>query len=258
VAVDPALDRLIAPVPFGLPDPPPPHEPLLPARAAGERRILFGGLYDWYDPQTLLDALGRLGERPWTLYLIANPNPDSTPQRLLAEVERTCRGRGWWGSRVRLLDWVPAERRWDLLRDVDLLVSPHCPGLETRLSLRTRYLDAAAVGCPVIATEGGAAARLIAEHGAGRVVPPADPEALAAALAALLDHGPTEAERAGLAALAARFTWRRALAPLLPFLRDPRQDPTKDRYAFRPPTIAPADSLRFRLARRLRRWGGRG
>jgi hypothetical protein len=258
VAVDPALDRLIAPVPFGLPDPPPPHEPLLPARAAGERRILFGGLYDWYDPQTLLDALGRLGERPWTLYLIANPNPDSTPQRLLAEVERTCRGRGWWGSRVRLLDWVPAERRWDLLRDVDLLVSPHCPGLETRLSLRTRYLDAAAVGCPVIATEGGAAARLIAEHAAGRVVPPADPEALAAALAALLDHGPTEAERAGLAALAARFTWRRALAPLLPFLRDPRQDPTKDRYAFRPPTIAPADSLRFRLARRLRRWGGRG
>jgi glycosyltransferase involved in cell wall biosynthesis len=262
VAADPGLDGLIAPVPFGLPDRPPQHSPLLPARAAGERRILFGGLYDWYDPATLLAALERLGDRAWTLswtlYLVANPNPESTPQHLLAEVERTCSARGWWGSRVRLLDWVPAERRFDLLRDADVLVSPDRPSLETRLSLRTRYLDAAAVGCPVIATEGGAAARLIAEHGAGRVVPPGDPEALAAALAALLDHGPTESERAGLAALAARFTWDRALAPLLPFLRDPRQDPTKDRYAFRPPTIAPADSLRFRLARRLRRWGGRG
>jgi len=258
VAADPALERLIAPVPFGLPAEPPPHEPLLPARTAGERRILFGGLYDWYDPDTLLAALARLGDRPWTLYLVANPNPGSTPQRLLAEVERTCRGRGWWGSRVRLLDWVPAERRWDLLRDADLLVSPDRPSLETRLSLRTRYLDAAAVGCPVIATEGGAAARLIAEHGAGRVVPPADPEALAAALAALLDHGPTGSERAGLAALAARFTWDRALAPLLPFLRDPRPDPTKARYAFRPPTVAPPDSLPFRLRRRLRRWGGGG
>jgi glycosyltransferase involved in cell wall biosynthesis len=262
VAADPDLDGLIAPVPFGLPEEPPPHRPLLPARAAGERRILFGGLYDWYDPATLLAALERLDERAsrrrrawatWILYLVANPNPESTPQRLLAEVERDCRARGWWGSRVHLLDWVPAERRFDLLRDADVLVSPHRRSLESRLSLRTRYLDAAAVGCPVVATEGGAAARLIAEHGAGRVVPPADPEALAAALAALLDGGPSDSERAGLRALAARFTWDRVLAPLVAFCRDPRQDPTKERYAFRPPTIAPADSLRFRLRRRLRR-----
>jgi glycosyltransferase involved in cell wall biosynthesis len=148
---------------------------------------------------------------------------------------------------------VPAERRFDLLRDADVLVSPHRRSLESRLSLRTRYLDAAAVGCPVVATEGGAAARLIAEHGAGRVVPPGDPEALAAALAALLDGGPSDSERAGLRALAARFTWDRVLAPLVAFCRDPRQDPTKERYAFRPPPIAPADSLRFRLRRRLRR-----
>jgi len=255
VAADPDLDGLIAPVPFGLPEEPPRHVPLLPARAAGERRILFGGLYDWYDPATLLTALERLGDRPWTLYLVANPNPESTPQRLLGEVEASCRARGWWGSRVHLLDWVPAERRFDLLRDADVLVSPDRPSLETRLSLRTRYLDAAAVGCPVVATEGGAAARLIAEHGAGRIVPPADPEALAAALASLLDHGPTDAERAGLAALAARFAWPRVLAPLVAFCRDPRQDPTKERYAFRPPTIAPPDGLRFRLRRRLRLWG---
>ncbi len=60
-----------------------------------------------------------------------------------AEVEADCRRRGWWGSRVRLLDWVPAARRWDLLRDVDVLAAPHRPSLETRLSLRTRFLDAA-------------------------------------------------------------------------------------------------------------------
>jgi hypothetical protein len=79
----------------------------------------------------------------WTVLFIANPNPGSTPQRLLAEVEKECRRRGWWGSRVRLLDWVPAARRYDLLRDVDLLAAPHRPSLETRLSLRTRFLDAA-------------------------------------------------------------------------------------------------------------------
>lgn len=258
LVADPDLDRLIVPVPFGLPEEPPPHRPLLPARQGDEKRILFGGLYDWYDPHVLLDALERLDQRQWTLYLVANPNPESTPQRLLGEVETRCRARGWWGSRVRLVDWVPADRRFDLLRDVDLLVSPHRPSLETRLSLRTRYLDAAAVGCPVIATEGGTVARLLREHGAGRVVPPADPEALAGAVAALLDHGPTAEERAGLAALAAGYSWDRALAPLAVFCRDPRPDPTKERFAFRPPTVAPPDGLAFRLRRRLRRFGGGG
>jgi glycosyltransferase involved in cell wall biosynthesis len=161
----------------------------LPPRLPSERRLLFGGLYDWYDPWTLLEALtlvdladdrGRLGAG-WVLLLIRNPNP-GTPQRLLADVEAWCRRREWWGSRVRAIDWAPAERRYDLLRDVDLLVAPHRPSLETRLSLRTRFLDALAAGCPVVTTEGGAMSRLLREHGAGWVVPPGDAPALARAI----------------------------------------------------------------------------
>src|SRR6185295_13328480 len=185
IAGDPDLARLIAPVPFGVPDELPPHRPVLPPRTPGERRLLFGGLYDWYDPWTLLDALGRLdrpGGQSWTLLLIRNPNPESTPQRLFARVEARCRELGWWGTQVQALDWVPAERRYDLLRDVDLLVAPHSPSLETRLSLRTRFLDALAAGCPVVTSEGGAMSRLLAEHRAGWVVPPGDAAALARAL----------------------------------------------------------------------------
>src|SRR3954468_13963628 len=122
MAGDPDLATLIAPVPFGVPDELPPHHPVLPPRAPGERRLLFGGLYDWYDPWTLLDALQQLDRPGWTLLLIRNPNPESTPQRLFARVEARCRKLGWWGTRVQALDWVPAERRYDLLRDVDLLV----------------------------------------------------------------------------------------------------------------------------------------
>ena len=43
-------------------------------------------------------------------------------KRLLGEVESWARTRGWWGGRVQVLDWVPSDRRYDLLRDVDLLV----------------------------------------------------------------------------------------------------------------------------------------
>jgi glycosyltransferase involved in cell wall biosynthesis len=255
---DPDLTGLIAPVPFGVPRELPPHEPYLDPPADGERRLLFGGLYDWYDPDTLLDALERL-ETPgaWRLLFIRNPNPGATPQRLLRRVERRCRDLGWWGERVELIDWVPAERRWDLLRDVDALVAPHRPSLETRLSMRTRFLEAVAAGCPVITSEGGTVSRLLVEHGAGWVAPPEDPGALSRALDELLaaprDASAHEGRQRGAEALARRFTWDRVLEPLIAFCRTPKLDSTKRDFAYQPPTVAPPDTPGFRLRRRLRR-----
>jgi len=263
LAADPDLETLIAPVPFGVPDELPEHSPVLPAREPGEVRLLFGGLYDWYDPWTLLDAL-EIAERPdWRLFFIRNPNPESTPQRLMAEVEARCRRLGWLGSavsdtsdRVRILDWIPAGRRYDLLRDVDLVVAPHRPSLETRLSLRTRFLDAMAAGCPVVTSAGGAMSRMLREHGAGWVVPPGDARALAAALIEAVDDAAArEVRRAGARELLADFRWDRALAPLVRFCREPKVDATKERFVHRPGTTAPPDPLLLRLRRRLRAWG---
>jgi glycosyltransferase involved in cell wall biosynthesis len=269
LADDPDLDTLIAPVPFGVPSEPgelPEHRPVLPAREPGEVRLLFGGLYDWYDPWTLLDALELAGRPEWKLFLIRNPNPESTPQRLMAEVEARCRRLGWLtendrngedrGGRVRILDWIPADRRYDLLRDVDLLVAPHRPSLETRLSLRTRFLDAMAAGCPVVTSAGGAMSRMLREHGAGWVVPPGDAPALAAALTEAVEDGAArERRQAGARELLAGFGWDRALSPLVRFCREPRIDATKERFVHRPGTVSPADPLPLRIRRRLRAWG---
>jgi glycosyltransferase involved in cell wall biosynthesis len=251
---DPDLTGLVLEVPFGVPEELPPHREWLPPRRGKESRILFGGLYDWYDPFTLLAALEELGGLDWELYVVRNPNAEGTPQSLFARFEERCRARGWWGERVRVLDWVPAERRFDLLRDVDLLCSPHHPSLETRLSLRTRFLDALAAGCPVVVTEGGAVARLVREHEAGWVVPPGDASDLAETVGAALGNAEArERRRDAGRRLAARFGWERVLAPLVGWCREPWRDPTRERFAFRPPTLAPADPVSFRLRRRLRR-----
>jgi len=257
VAADADLRALVDVVPFGVPATLPEHRPYLPSREAGEARLLFGGLYDWYDPWTLLTALERPGLERARVLLIRNPNAEATPQRLFSEVEAWSKDRAWWGSRVQALDWVPSDRRYDLLRDVDLLVAPHHPSLETRLSLRTRFLDAFAAACPVVTTEGGAVSALVREAEAGWVVPAGDPDALADALLAALASEPERRRRSAAGRrLADLFGWNRALAPLVRFANEARRDPSKDGFAHAIATRAPDDSTAFRLRRWLRRRTG--
>ncbi|HVS63143.1 MAG TPA: glycosyltransferase family 4 protein [Thermoanaerobaculia bacterium] len=252
MAADPDGAKLIAVAPFGVPDELPEHRPVLPPRAAGERLLLFGGLYDWYDPWTLLKAL-LVDDRPeWRILFIRNPFAE-TPQSLFRRVESWCRARGLWGTRVLGLDWVPFERRYDLLRDVDLMVSTHRLGLETRLSLRTRFLDALVAGCPVVTTEGGTVSRLLRERDAGWVVPERDPQALLAALDAALEPGERKARIRRGRELAREFRWSRVIEPVLEFCREPWRDATKEGFAVGLPTHAPPDALGFRVRRRLRR-----
>ncbi|MEM8962363.1 MAG: glycosyltransferase family 4 protein [Acidobacteriota bacterium] len=259
VADDPDLSGLIDVVPFGISTELSAHEPVLPPVEDGVRRLLFGGLYDWYDPWPVLDALETLDRPDWHLLLIRNPNPGSTPQRLFDQVESWCRQRGWWQERVKVLDWLPAARRWDLLRDVDLVVSTHLPSVETHLSLRTRFLDALAAECPVIATEGGGMSRLLREHDAGWLVPPGDPAAVATALTEILkgEAGVVQRRATHGRELLEAFTWPRVLEPVVRFATQPRRDPTKEDFAFRATTHSPPDSLRFRAKRWLRRQLGR-
>jgi glycosyltransferase involved in cell wall biosynthesis len=237
-----------------VPDELPPHRPWLEPSPAGEPRLLFGGLYEWYDPWTLLEALDSLLDLRWRLLFARNPNAGSTPQALLAAVERWVAERGAsWDRRIELFDWAPFERRFDLLRDVSLLVSTHADGIETRLSLRTRFLDAMAAGCPVITSDGGTVARIVRESGAGWVVPRGEAGALAHALREILTAPAVASSRAEIGRATARsFAWSRVLAPLERFCSAPAVDPTRAAFAFRPETPIPADDLMFRIRRRLR------
>lgn len=258
-AADPDFAGLIATVPFGVPAQVPPHRELLPPRYAGERRLLFGGLYDWYDPWPLLEAVAEHADQPWRLLFIRIPNA-GTPQRLLGEVVAWAKDHRLIGhperpDRIQILDWLPSERRYDLLRDVDVLVATHRLNLETRLSLRTRFLDALAVGCPVLSSEGGAISRWLQDREAGWVVPVGDAKAIGRALVEILGGGPTvESHRRAALQLAETLGWSRSLEPLVAFCQDPKPDRTKDDFAFRPTTHTPKDPWVFRLRRRLRRW----
>ena len=262
---DPTLRGLISELPFGTPEteppPPPSRDEVLEGTEAGQPVIYFGGIYDWYDPVTMLDAMPALLEADarTVVVFVDHPHPRETPLSGAAETRRIAQERGWLGGAVRFESWRPFDRRFDLPLACDLAVVTHRPGLETDLSLRTRIVDLLWLGLPVVATEGGTMSRVIDEIGAGATIGSGDAQSLAVAVRRFLDDPVArgDARRAGRA-WATRRRWRDVAAPLLEFASRPGIDPHKGRFHELAPAASTAEEpVRNRLQRVFKRMRGR-
>jgi glycosyltransferase involved in cell wall biosynthesis len=231
--VDPQLRKLIDVVPFGLPHTPPVrNEPALrgviPGISEQEPLLLWtGGLWDWLDPQTLVEAMALVAQqRPDArLVFLAGRHPGDVPaMRAPDETRARAAQLGLLGKNVLFYeDWLPYERRADALLEADIAVSLHRAHLETTYAaVRSRFLDHLWAGLPSVISVGDAAAELVERHCLGHVVAVGDAPAVAAALLALLNDANERracSERAR--ELGATMTWERALAPLAQFCERP-------------------------------------
>lgn len=261
---DPTLARLIVELPFGTPGEAPPESPqrdgVLPGVDADAPVLYFGGIYDWYDPDVVLDALPAvLGRHPGAVIVfVEHPHPELTPLSVAQRVRKRAKKQGWLGTTVRFEPWRPFDRRFELPQVSDLAVVTHRPGLETDLSLRTRLVDLMWLGLPAVVTAGGTMARVVEEEGAGVVVPAGNAEALAAAICSLLaDETARSRARAAARRWAADRSWQQVAAPLLRFAESPWRDPDRERFdALAPGEVSAEESLLRRIQRRLRRQAG--
>jgi len=228
---DPALTRLLAVVPFGTPS-----ETARGDRAAGRRAVgapgegplvLFGGVYDWYDPELLLQAWPEiLGAHPQArLLFFESPNRETTPQRVFERARTRAREIDPDGRSVLFSPWLPYPARADLYAAADLLVSICSEGLETELAYRTRLLDAAWGGVPSVSVGGGTLARELSQSGAAFECA-RDAGRLARSVSGLLADAPGRlAAGAAARAFAAARSWQAVTAPLSEWCRDARADP---------------------------------
>ena len=240
---DPTLEALIAVAPFGLPDKPPTRTgPGLRQRIPGigpdDPVILWGGgIYNWFDPLTLVRAVDRLRHRLPNVRLVfmglTHPNPNLPYMHMPAATRALADELGLTGRHVLFNEeWVPYDDRQNFLLDADIGVSTHFHHVETAFAFRTRVLDYIWASLPVVSTDGDALAELIERRGLGLTVPPEDVEALEDALHRLLTHTELAAGcRANLAAVAPEYEWSRTLAPLAAFCRAPKRAPDHDEPA---------------------------
>ena len=237
---DETLGSLIAVVPFGVEEEPPVAtrkavKGVLPGIGEDDKVILWGGgIYNWFDPITLIRAMALVRDRVPAARLlfmgVKHPNPAVPEMRMAVEAQRLAEELGLLGGTVIFNhDWVRYEDRQNFLLESDIGVSTHLDHVETAFSFRTRILDYIWASLPVVCTQGDALAAVVEQHELGRTVPPGDVEGLADVLVEILgDDALSTRYRANLARIVPEYQWSTVLEPLLAYCRAPQRAADRD------------------------------
>ena len=138
----------------------------------------------------LADALGRLLDRPWHLVVVGDGKARDEVRALFA---------AWPRGRVRFAGAQPPAVVAALLARSDLFVWPAVAEV-----IGLAMLEAQACGIPVVAGRRPGTEAIVADGISGRLVPPGDAVAFAAAVAAMLDDPARRRAAGGRAAAYAR------------------------------------------------------
>lgn len=260
---DSELDSLIAVVPFGISakDPVQTRHAIrgeVPGIGANDKVIVWGGgIYNWFDPQTLIRAVGQLSQSHDDVRLfflgVKHPNADVPEMAAVGQARALSEELGLTDRNVFFNEnWVPFDDRQNYLLDANVGVSTHFQHVETTFSFRTRILDYLWAGLPIVTTEGDSFGELVEKEELGASVPERDQEALVRALERLLyDEGAASKARENVARVREDFRWKKTLAPLVEFCRDPRHAADKGAAA------QPVAASGLQTQRSMRRYGFR-
>lgn len=232
-ATDPTLRNLIEVVPFGLETgetgrPGPVLKGVVPGIREDDRLLLWGGgIWNWFDPLTVIRAVGQLGRSRDDVKLFflgaGHPNPLVESMAMAVRASELSDSLGLTGRSVFFNEgWVPYRERRAYFKEADLGVSAHFDTIETRFAFRTRLLDHFAAGLPSVVTSGDVLGDLVGERGLGATVPFEDVDAWARAIARLLDDRQAyRAAQESIAAVREDLAWPAVVSGLSRLLAAP-------------------------------------
>jgi glycosyltransferase involved in cell wall biosynthesis len=232
-AADPTLRGLIDVVPFGLSaEPPKPTRRVLKGVVPGIKEsdsvlLWGGGIWDWFDPLTVIRAVARVAETRDDVklfFLGTQPNSATAAMSMPARAIDAARELGVEGETVFFNDgWVDYEDRANYLLEADIGVSAHTDSAETRFAYRTRLLDYFWAGLPTLTTSGDVLGDLVGERKLGRALPAGDIDGWAAAITELLDdQQERDAIAANLEPVRHELAWPRLAARVAEIAAAPR------------------------------------
>lgn len=260
-ADDHSLRKLIDVVGFGVPDRAAQRQQPVLGRVhpalAGDVKIVWwgGGIWNWLDPLTLIRAWPQaLDEVPNARLVFGNKHPNPlVPQHAMAvQAQALAAEIGERDKTIFFIDWLPYAEREGALVESHVGAVLHTPHLETHFSVRTRVMDFVWGRLPVLIADGDVMSAWVQANGLGKVVPPQDVEATAAALIALLRQPKADWD-AAFDAVTHSVQWRNVVEPLRRYCLTGQRAPDRVITAL---TMKPArPPLPVRAWQVLRRYG---
>src|SRR5699024_2870325 len=128
--------------------------------------VWAGGIYSWFDPLTLVHAIGSLSARRPDVRLVFlgmhHPNPEVTEMDIGSRTIQLADSLGLTDKHVFFNEqWVPYAERQNWLLDADCGATTHLEHVETTFAFRTRVLDYLWANLPIVTTDGDAFAELV-------------------------------------------------------------------------------------------------
>jgi glycosyltransferase involved in cell wall biosynthesis len=196
--------------------------------------IWGGGIYNWFDPLTLVKAMKILETRRKDIKLyfmgIKHPNPEVKELEMAGKTVELARKLGLEGKNIFFnFDWVDYDKRQNYLIESDAGIITHPGHIETRFSFRTRILDYLWTSLPIISTEGDHLSDIVKARGMGLVTSVGSAEELAEAMQKLADDKKFYKDCIkNIEETAGEFTWEKVCRPIIDFCADPVSNALKD------------------------------
>jgi glycosyltransferase involved in cell wall biosynthesis len=209
-------------VPFGLPDIPPQRTGLGLRQGIDDKGFILlwgGGIWEWFDPLTVIRAVYRLHSRypEIKLVFLGTQHPNTTIQTMPMQhrAEALAKELKIYDTHVVFqTGWVPYNKLSNYLLDAHVGVSAHLNTLETHFSFRTRILHYLWAGKPIITTDGDVLAEAIVNNHAGIVVKPQDEAGWIEAIERMRDGQEYARYVEGVKQLAQHYYWSTVTQPL--------------------------------------------
>ncbi len=239
--IDRTGEKLIGLMPFGVSDNPPVHSKnvlkgVWPGISADDKVIIWGGgVWNWFDPLTLIRAMKIVAEKRNDIKLffmgVTHPNPAIPKMKMLSNAVELSKELGLYDKNVFFnFGWVDYDDRQNYLLEADIGVSCHFKTLETRFSFRTRILDYLWAGLPIVCTKGDYFGELVENAHLGKTVDFENEKALADTLTEILEDSNSEYYkkcRENIAVVAEDYKWSKVTLPLVDFCLEPRHLDTR-------------------------------
>ena len=230
---DPTLKKMIDVVPFGLPAAKPIHtRNVLKNKISGIGKNDFviiwgGGIYNWFDPLTLVKAMAEIAKIRDDIKLffmgVKHPNPEVKELQLVNDTVNLARKLNAYDKNIFFnFGWVDYNDRQNYLVESDAGIITHPEHIETRFSFRTRILDYLWAGLPVISTRGDYLSDLVERRGLGITTGDGDIQGIVNAIIKLADDKKFYNKCVeNIKEIAKDYTWEKVCRPIIDFCKDP-------------------------------------